>query len=44
MLQKITRNIQQAKFYSVMGANSNKEQLVLYIRWVTSSRKLYRNS
>ena len=38
MLQKIARNIQQAKFYSVMGDEtadiSNKEQLVLCIRWV----------
>ena len=37
MLQKIARNIQQAKFYSVMGDKtadiSNKEQLVLCIRW-----------
>ena len=36
MLQKIARNIQQAKFYSVMGDEaadiSNKEQLILCIR------------
>ena len=38
MLRKIARNIQQAKFYSVMGDEtadiSNKEQLILCIRWV----------
>ena len=38
LLRKIARNIQQAKFYSVMGNKkvdiSNKEQLVLCIRWV----------
>ena len=38
MLRKIARNIQQAKFYSVIGDEaadiSNKEQLVLCIRWV----------
>ena len=36
MLRKIARNIQQAKFYSVMGDEtadiSNKEQLILCIR------------
>ena len=35
MLRKIARNIQQAKFYSVMGDEtadiSNKEQLVLQV-------------
>ena len=38
MLRKIARNIQQAKFYSVMGDEtadiSTKKQLVLCIRWV----------
>ena len=38
ILRKIAINIQQAKFYSVMGDEtadiSNKEQLVLCIRWV----------
>ena len=38
LLRNIARNIQQAKFYSVMGNKkvdtSNKEQLVLCIRWV----------
>ena len=38
MLRKVARNIQQEKFYSVMGDEtadtSNKEQLVLCIIWV----------
>ena len=38
MLRNMARNIQQAKFYSVMGDKtadiSNKEQLILCIRWV----------
>ena len=38
MLRKIDRITQQAKFYSVMGDEtvdiSNKEQLILWIRWV----------
>ena len=38
MLRKVARNIQQEKFYSVMGDEtadtSNKEQLVLCILWV----------
>ena len=38
MLRNLARNIQQAKFYSVMGDEtadiSNKEQLILCIRWV----------
>ena len=41
MLRKIARNIQQAKFYSVMGDEtadiSNKEQLILCIRWVNDN-------
>ena len=38
MRRKMARNIQQAKFYLVMGDEtadiSNKEQLILCIRWV----------
>ena len=51
LLRKIARNIQQAKFYSVMGNKkvdiSNKEQLVLCIRWVDEDLQVqedYRNS
>ena len=47
MLRKIARNIQQAKFYSVMGDEaadiSNKEQLILCIR-LWSLRRLYKKS
>ena len=47
MLQKIARNIQQSKFYSVMGDEaadiSNKEQLILCIR-LWSLRRLYKKS
>ena len=45
MLQKIARNIQQAKLYSVMGDKtadiSNKEQLILCIRWVNNDFQVY---
>ena len=45
MLQKIARNIQQAKFYSVMGDEaadiSNKEQLILCIRQVNNDFQVY---
>ena len=47
MLQKIARNIQQAKFYSVIGdetANiSNKEQLVLCISGMMTTNKFKKN-
>ena len=43
MLQKIAINIQQAKFYSVIGDKaadiSNKAQLVLCRRWVDETYK-----
>ena len=45
MLQKIERNIQRAKFHSVMGDEtvdiSNKEQLILYIRWVDDNLQVH---
>ena len=45
MLRKIARNIQQAKFYSVMGDEaadiSNKEQLVLCIRQVDDDLQVH---
>ena len=50
MLWKIARNIQQAKFYPVMGGEtadiSNKEQLVLCIRWIDDDLQVHedRNS
>ena len=47
MLRKIARNIQQAKFYSVMGDKtadiSNKEQLVLRIRWVNDDLQVHKD-
>ena len=45
ILRKIAINIQQAKFYSVMGDEtadiSNKEQLVLCIRWVDDELQVH---
>ena len=47
MLRKIARNIQQAKFYSVMRDEtadiSNKEQLVLCIRWVDDNLQVHKD-
>ena len=47
MLRKIARNIQQAKFYSVIGDEaadiSNKEQLVLCIRWVDDDLQFHKD-
>ena len=47
MLRKIARNIQQAKFYSVMGDEtadiSNKGQLVLCIRWVDDDLQVHKD-
>ena len=47
MLLKIARNIKQAKFYSVMGDKkkdiSNKEQLVLCIRWVDDDLQVHKD-
>ena len=47
MLLKIARNIKQAKFYSVMGDKkkdiSNKEQLVLCIRWVDDNLQVHKD-
>ena len=47
MLRIIARNIQQAKFYSVMGDEtadiSNKEQLVLRIRWVNDDLQVHKD-
>ena len=47
MLRKIARNIQQAKFYSVMGDETadilNKEQLILCIRWVNDDLQVHKN-
>ena len=47
MLRKIARNIQQAKFYSVMGDEtadiSNKEQLVLRRRWVNDDLQVHKD-
>ena len=45
MLRKIARNIQQTKFYSVMVDEtadiSNKEQLILFIRWVNDDLQVH---
>ena len=45
MLRKIARNIQQVKFYSVMGDEtadfSNKEQLILCIRLVNDDLQVH---
>ena len=47
LLRNIARNIQQAKFYSVMGNKkvdtSNKEQLVLCIRWVDDDLQVHKD-
>ena len=47
MPRKIARNIQLAKFYSVMGDEaadiSNKEQLVLCVRWVDDNLQVHEN-
>ena len=45
MLRKIARNIQQVKFYSVMGDEtgdiSNKEQLVLCTKWIDDDLQVH---
>ena len=45
MLRKVARNIQQAKFYSVMGDEttdtSNKEQLVLSMKRVDDDLQVH---
>ena len=47
ILRKIARNIQQAQFYSVMGDEaagiSNREQLILCIRWVNDDLQVHKN-
>ena len=47
ILRKIARNIQQAKFYSIMGDEtadiSNKEQLALCIRWVDDDLQVHKD-
>ena len=45
MLRKISRNLQQVKFYSVMGDEtadiSNEEQLVLCTKWIDDDLQVH---